>query len=411
MTPTLDIHYGANWFVRAFALLLAGLAVLAATASPAQSGTVQVRVDNPELAKAFAAAASGMRLGLNSDAYGPSELEGPYIGYRRFSLPKFVHTVSGGLGGLPFPNSTIRARLSDVNSLDFEAHIEGKYVELIAPFENDGTELLLECATAAGGACPLAPLIDSLLNNAIHLEDAKLTIRLRMSQWGTWIAHDDDLNYIDVSFDAKVRDIGGVCGVFVGLCPQLQEYVSNLVEYPVRHYIREVFGSIEVANKLAELARQQLVDDGVIGSDWRLLRFDTSRGFWTLTMVRPPFIDAGTVRIVDFRPLTKHVAHTCPVDIGFTASISVSTSVSGRVWLRHENGTISPKLNWSSGAGLASSRLTRIYRLRASKRPGDRWSKLVVEWQDEWGQTYQTTSSAAKYSVTCLEPTDSLKNG
>jgi hypothetical protein len=394
--------------IRLAAAAAVAVAAFVAGTGTAAAETVSIPVPKVVVVGALNTVLAGMQVHL--DGYGSKHKDGRYLSW----LERDASTVSiAGVGTTRFSaheeidkkttkTRRLRAYVSSIDTTAIAASIDGSAIRLAAMFESGGDEVKIKCLRYRvlkkdwKDEC----VIPSLAGKSLQIDDALLQARLRP------VAHDGSISFEpdDVDFDATIK-AGGLCGALDGLCTRITDYKDKL-----RNQVEEITFDLlddgDLRDLVAARVRDALEAAGILQPDWKVVAVQDAGSSWSITVERPDQIDGHSVKILGFAPLTANVPHTCPVNVGFEATVWTQYALSGRVWLQHDNGTTSPKLDWSAGKNAVSeSTIARLFNGSDGVSYPNRWSRLVVEWRDQKGTVYTATSGKAIFKVTCLEDT------
>ncbi|HJU47523.1 MAG TPA: hypothetical protein VJ689_05295 [Gaiellaceae bacterium] len=298
-----------------------------------------------------------------------------------------------------------KAYVAGMHATSISAYVSGSAIELAASFESGGLEMPVHCTRWAllkkyrwKAGC-LIPLV----GDGVQVDNARLTARLVPVLHGASVSYAPDPQ---VGFAADIRS-GGLCGVFDGFCDWLTGYKKRLRDNAVAA-AQKLLGDEKTRDFVAAGFRDELLRRGLVQPDWTITGFRSEGGGYVLTLVRPNLIDGASVSIGDFDAVTHSLTTTCPVNVGFRATIAATTPVSGTAWLEHDDHTTSAPLPWSAGAGSASSVVVRRFHGAAGHSYPLRYSRLVLTWKDEDGAQYHATSKWSFFTVNCLESTGTI---
>ncbi len=112
-------------------------------------------------------------------------------------------------------------------------------------------------------------------------------------------------------------------------------------------------------------------------------------------------VDENSVEIVSFRSPKRNHVGGCPVNVPFIAKIRTEVAVSGRAWLKYEDGSRSRDHDWKMRrAGKEAANMSR----RISGKPGDRkngWVRLVVSWEGSDCKKHSVQSGKVDFRTKC----------
>lgn len=391
----------------AVATLVAAVAFVAGTGSAAAE-TVVIPVPKAVVLGAINTVFGGMQVHI--DGYGDRHTSGRYLSWLEedastVTIPgvaTYRFSAHGEIDKKTSATRRLRAYVSNVDSTAFAASVDGPSIRLAAMFESGGYEIKIKCLRYRvlkkdwKDECVIPSIA---VGKGLQIDNALLAARL------TPIAHEGSISFAPdaVDFDASI-EAGGLCGALDGLCTRITDYKDKL-----RNQLEDVTFDLLDREQLRDAAgaavRNALEAAGILKPDWRVVAIEDAGSSWNVQVERPDQIDGGSVRIVAFEPLTTSITSTCPVNVGFDATIESEYDLSGRAWLKHDDGTTSPKLDWTAGKGsVVTSTIARAFSGVAGSTYWFRSSQLVVEWKDQKGTVFTKTSEPAVFKVTCLKP-------
>jgi hypothetical protein len=341
------------------------------------------------------------------DSYGERHVSGRYLSW--LEKNGSTVTIAGMTRALPLEEidrkttktRRLRAYVNDIRATALMASQDGMRIRLSALFESGGDEIKIKCLRYRvlkkdwKDEC----VIPSLAGKGMQIDNALLEARL------TPIAHKGSISFTphDVDFSATIQ-AGGLCGLLDGLCTRITDY-KNKTRRALEDNVHALLGRDDLRDLVGQRVRTALEQAGILEPDWKVTAISDAGASYSITVERPDQIDAGSVKIGSFTPMVAHVKHTCPVNVGFRATVWTQYDLSGRAWLEHENGSTSPKLQWTAKKGaVTTSTVARAFSGQKGQTYANRWSRLVVEWKDQKGTVFTTKSAKAPFKVTCLEP-------
>ena len=383
------------------AALLAGSALFT-QAQIARAETVSVPVPQSAVIGALNTAFAGMDVRL--DAYGKKHTSGRYLSW----LDEQSRVGIAGVGSKGFELGEIdrkttktrrlRAYVNDVDAKAIAASMNGGNVRISALFESGGYEVKIKCLRYRllkkdwKDEC----VIPSIAGKGLDVDNALLEAELRP------IAHDGS-----ISLDVKSTEVSasvqahGLCGALDGLCDRVSNY-KNKIRDTLEDTVFKLLDRDDLRDMVAARVRKALEDAGILKPDWKITAVTASGTNFNVTIQRPDQIGPHSVKVVGFAPKTASVSHTCPVNVGFDATIWSKYDLAGRAWLENENGTKTAALGWTMKSGqTVASTMARAFNGSTGTTYSGRWSRLVVGWKDQQGKAYTARSPKAYFSVTC----------
>jgi hypothetical protein len=389
-------------FRRCLTAALVAALVLLAQAQMARAETVNVPVPQSAVIGALNTAFASMDVRL--DAYGKKHTSGRYLHWldeqSRVTIPG-VGSKKFDLGFIDKKTTAtrrLRAYVNDIDAKAVAASMNGGNVRLSALFESGGYEVKIKCLRYRllkkdwKDEC----VIPSLAGKGLDVDNALLEAELKP------IAHEGS-----ISLDVKSTDLSanvqahGLCGALDGLCDRITNY-KKTIRNEVEDRVFKLLDRNDLRDMVATRVRQALEAAGILKPDWKITAVTTNGTNFNVTIQRPDQIGPESVKITGFAAKTASVSYSCPVNVGFDATIWSKYDLKGRAWLENENGTKTAAQNWTMNDGqTVTSTIARKFNGSAGSTHPGRWSRLVVEWKDQQGKVYTAKSSKAYFSVTC----------
>ena len=392
----------ASTAIRALAALAVALAALLAATTPARAETVTIPIPQVAVIGAINTVFAGMDVRL--DAYGSKHTSGRYLSW----LDEQSKVSLAGVGSYGFDLGEIdkkttatrrlRAYVNDIDMTSAAAKMDGGNIRLTATFESGGYEVKIKCLRYRvlkkdwKDEC----VIPSIAGKGLDIDNAVMTATLQP------IAHKGSISFAAVStdFSASIQ-AHGLCNVLDGLCDRITNYKAE-IRNSVEDLTFDMLARSDLRDMAGQKVRTALEAAGLLKPDWTIKSVVANGANFDITVERPDQIDGNSVKIVGFAPKTANLSYTCPLNVGFDASIWSKYSLSGRAWLENDNGTTTPKLDWTIGKGdTATSTIARAFNGTKGQTYSNRWSRLVVEWKDQKGTVYTAKSGKGYFTVHC----------
>ena len=379
------------------------LAALAAGTAPAQAKTYEVSVSKASVADMLDDVVGQMQILL--DNHGSKHTSGGEASWLEEDA-SYIRVSGLGERRFTIPEERVKnlrlykAYVSDLRSSDVDAYVSGSAIELSAQFESGGLEMPVHCTRWAllkkyrwKAGC-LIPLV----GDGVQVQNARLTVTL------VPVAHGNSISFAPdpkIAFSADVYS-EGFCGVFDGFCNWLTGYKKRL-RTNAEDAARKLIGDEYTRAYVATAVYKELRDRGIVPDGSAVTGLRSEDGNYVLTIYRPNLIRADSIKIDSFEALTHSLTTTCPVNVGFRATISAKTAVSGRAWLQHDNGATTDPLPFTAKQGTWTSMLVRKFYGQTGQSYPLRYSKLILTWQDEDGASYHTSSGWQFFTVNCIK--------
>jgi hypothetical protein len=392
----------ASKLIRGLAALAVAFAAFLAASTPARAETATIPVPQIAVIAALNTVFAGMSVHL--DAYGSKHSSGRYLSW----LDEQSYVRLAGVGQYGFslgeidkktaPTRRLRAYVDNLDMLAAAASMSGGNVRLTAMFESAGYEVKIKCLRYRvlkrdwKDEC----VIPSIAGKGLDIDNAAFTATLKP------VAHKGSLSFapVSTSFSAGIQ-AHGLCNVLDGLCDRITNYKAQ-IRGTVEKTTFNMLNRGDLRDMVGQRVRRGLESAGLLKPDWNITSVVANGSNFDITVERPDQIDGSSVKIVGFAPKSASLSYTCPLNVGFDASIQSKYSLSGRAWLENENGTTTPKLEWTIGKGqTATSTIARAFNGTKGQTYANRWARLVVEWKDQKGTLYTAKSANGYFTVHC----------
>jgi hypothetical protein len=388
--------------IRGLAALAVAFAAFLAASTPARAETVTIPIPQAAVIGALNTVFAGMSVHL--DAYGSKHTSGRYLSW----LDEQSYVRLAGVGQYDFSLGEIdrkttktrrlRAYVNDIDMTAAAASMSGGNIRLAAMFESGGYEVKIKCLRYRvlkrdwKDEC----VIPSIAGKGLDIDNALLTATLKP------IAHKGSISFSAVSTDFSANiQAHGLCNVLDGLCDRITNYKAE-IRNNVEKLTYDMLARADLRDMVGQQVRTTLESAGLLKPDWNITAVAANGSNFDITVERPDQIDGSSVKIVGFAPKSANLSYTCPLNVGFDASVWSKYSLTGRAWLENENGTTTPKLEWTIGKGqTATSTIARAFNGTKGQTYANRWSRLVVEWKDQKGTVYTAKSGKGYFTVHC----------
>ena len=319
----------------------------------------------------------------------------PGVSPRRINIPE---------QGVRISHRKLRGYVNDMNLQNIKATVlSNGRIRVDGFFESQGREIVVKCVRYVvlkrkwNKECIIKKSL--LVGSGGNINNARFSVILRP------VVRNGGISYaknVSVDFRADMK-LGGACGKFDKLCSKLTRYKS-LLRNAVVAGLERGFSSNSMRQRIAAATSKELRKLDVLKQGWTLKGLRSSGSRYILTIERPDQIDGKSVRIVGFKPKTKNIVHSCPVNVGFDATIRSKYRLKGSAYLVYENGKKGKVFKWSMPKnGKATSTIVRKFKGAAGKAYKNRHARLVVKWKNQKGKLFKQVSKKAVFKVSCLK--------
>ena len=296
--------------------------------------------------------------------------------------------------------------VDDLRSQSVSVTAQGQGLRFLITFESQGEEIKGKCLRN-GKECKLK------MERDIHVDNARLSVDIQP------VPLNNSVGFLvgDVDFSASLKIPNKLCQAVKKICDKIEGKIYKELKSQLEKTVRNELMRDKLRKQVAANIRPQIQASlspllklrfgGYEPKPWEIIAIRDNGSQYQVTIRHPEVIDAGSVRIKQFKVKVPKQVLSCPANVEYVASIETDAAISGSAWVEYLHPSLGKlvrdpgNFKWSTqGKGTATS---VIYSKWIA--PKGVWktseARLALSWKGSNGQTHTLKSPLVTFQRKC----------